>query len=106
VWTRFHHGTLRVTGVVISGQARSGCGVVVAGRIATNGSPGVVSYRWVFTPGGPGQRLEQSVTAGQHLVRVTAEVTGSTPGNAAQRVTLRVLVPGHDAASAVVQVRC
>jgi hypothetical protein len=49
-WTRFHHGPLRVTGAVISGQARSGCGVVVTGRIATNGSPGVVSYRWVFTP--------------------------------------------------------
>lgn len=106
-WTRFHHGPLRVTGAVISGQVRSGCGVLVTGRIATNGWPGIVSYRWVFTPGSPpGQRLEQSVTAGQHAVRVTVNVTGSGPGSPAQHVTLQVLDPGHAAASAIVRLRC
>ena len=103
LYARMHPGSLRVTGVVISRTAPAGCGFVVNGRIMTNGSPGTVSYRWVFSPGsGPGQRLEQSVAAGQDAVQVTVDVQGSAP----LRVTLQLLAPGHDAASAVVHVRC
>lgn len=107
LFARLHHGPLAVTGVVISRPVSAGCGAVVTGRIATNGSPGVVAYRWVFTPGSPpGQRLEQSVAAGQHAVRVAVDVTGSGPGSPSQRVRLQVLDPGHASASAVVRLRC
>jgi hypothetical protein len=57
-------------------------------------------------PGSPGQRLERSITAGQHAVQVTVEVTGSRPGSPAQHVTLQVLDPGHAAASSIVRLRC
>ncbi|HUY48726.1 MAG TPA: hypothetical protein VMV92_23915, partial [Streptosporangiaceae bacterium] len=45
LFLRFHHAPFRVTGVVISQQARTGCGVDVTGRITTNGSAGTVSYQ-------------------------------------------------------------
>jgi hypothetical protein len=107
LYLRFHHPPFHVTGVVISQQARTGCGVDVTGRIATNGSAGTVSYQWLFQPGRqPPQPLSQSVTAGQQAAYVTVAVQGSGHGSASQTVTLRVLGPDPGSATAAVVVRC
>lgn len=107
LYLRLHHPPLRVTGVVISGQTRSGCGAVVTGRISTNGGAGVVSYRWMFAPGrGPEATLEQSVAAGERGVDVTAAIDGAAHGPAAQEVTLRVVSPGTGSASTTVGLSC
>src|ERR1019366_5592975 len=43
LYQRLHHAPFHVTGVSISQQTRTRCGVDVTGRIATNGSAGTVS---------------------------------------------------------------
>src|SRR5579871_4361281 len=51
VWLRFfHHSPFHVTGVSITQETKTSCGMNVTGRIATNGSAGTVSYQWVFKP--------------------------------------------------------
>ena len=96
-----------MTGVVISQQARAGCGVDVTGRIATNGSAGTVSYQWLFQPDQqPPQPLSQSVTVGQHAVYVTTALEGSGHGSASRTVILQVLGPDLGSASAAVVIRC
>jgi hypothetical protein len=98
---------LHVTGVVITQQARTGCGVDVTGRITTNGSAGTVSYRWLFGPGQQApQPLSQSVVAGQDAVYVTVAVQGSGHGTSLQTVKLQVLSPDPRAASAAVRISC
>ena len=107
IWVRTHHPALGVTGVAVSGQAKSGCAVDVTGVISTNGGSGTVSYQWVFTPAvSAPQPLRQSVGAGQGSVYVTAAVTGSGHGTFAKQVTLQVLGPGRGSATARVVLSC
>jgi hypothetical protein len=108
VWLRFfHHSPFQVSGVKITQQAKTPCGVDVTGRIATNGSAGTVSYQWVFRPQTQApQPLSQSVTAGQHAVYVTVAVQGQGHGNATQEVTLDVLGPDSETASTNVTISC
>jgi hypothetical protein len=107
LYLRFHHAPFHVTGVVISQQARTRCGVDVTGRIATDGSAGTVSYQWLFRPDQqPPQPLSQSVTAGQQAVYVTTALEGSGHGSASRTVTLQVLGPDPGSASTAVVVRC
>jgi hypothetical protein len=107
LYLRFHHAPLRVTGVAITRQAASACGVDVTGQVTTNGSAGTVSYQWLLGPGAqPPQPLSQSVAAGQHTVDVTVAVQGQGQGSATQRVTLQVLGPDPMTASAVMKVSC
>jgi hypothetical protein len=106
-YLRFHHPPFHVTGVAISQRTRTGCGVDVTGRIATNGAAGTVSYQWLFQPGlGPPQPLSQSVIAGQRAVYVTVAVAGSGHGRASQTVTLQVLGPDQMNAATAVVVSC
>ena len=107
LYLRFHHAPFQVTGVVISQQARTGCGVDVTGRITTNGSAGTVSYQWLFQPDPrPPQPLSQSLAAGQQAVYVSVAVEGSGRGSASRTVTLQVLGPDPGSASTAVLVRC
>jgi hypothetical protein len=107
LYLRFHHAPFHVTGVAISQQTRTGCGVDVTGRITTNGSAGTVSYQWVFRADRqPPQPLSQSVVAGQHAVYVTVAVEGKGHGSASQTVTLQVLGPDQGTASKAVVVSC
>jgi hypothetical protein len=107
LYLRFHHAPFHVTGVVISQQTRTGCGVDVTGQIATNGSAGTVSYQWVFrSDRQPPQPLSQSVVAGQHAAYVTVAVEGKGHGSASQTVTLQVLGPDPETASKDVVVSC
>ena len=107
LWLRFHHAPFHVTGVAITQETKTACGVDVTGRIATNGSAGTVSYQWVFDPQTQApQPLSQSVTAGQHDVYVTVAVEGQGHGSAAQQVTLDVLGPQTGSASRKVTVSC
>jgi hypothetical protein len=108
VWLRaFDHPTFGVTGVAITRQAKTSCGVAVTGRIDTNGSAGTVSYQWVFRP--PAQTLRpvsQSVVAGQHAVYVTVTIEGQGHGTASQAVALDVLGPDPGTASTTVIISC
>jgi hypothetical protein len=107
LYLRFYHPPFRVTGVAISQQAKTACGVDVTGRITTDGSAGTVSYQWAFRGDRQApQPLSQSVIAGQHDVYVTVAVEGSGHGSASQTVTLQVLGPDPGAASAPVVVSC
>jgi hypothetical protein len=107
LWLRFHHAPFHVTGVSITQQTQTTCGVDVTGRIATNGSAGTVSYQWVFRPQTQTPRpLSQSVVAGQHAVYVTVAVEGQGHGRATQEVTLDVLGPGAGTAAQQVSVNC
>ncbi len=107
LYLRFHHAPFNVTGVAISQQTRTGCGVKVTGRITTNGSAGTVSYQWLFRPGRQApQPLSQSVIARQRAVYVTAAVEGEGHGSALQEVTLQVLGPDRGTASTNVTVSC
>jgi hypothetical protein len=107
LYLRFHHGPFHVTGVAISQQTPTGCGVDVTGRITTNGSAGTVSYQWLFRPGQqPPRPLSQSVVAGQHAVYVSVVVEGQGHGSARRTVTLQVLGPDPRAISAPVVVSC
>ena len=107
LYLRFHHPPFHVTGVVVSQQARSGCGLDVTGRIAMNGSAGTVWYQWLFSPDQQApQPLSQSVVAGQRAVYVTVAVQGSGHGTASRTVTLQVLGPDHRATSAAVVLSC
>ncbi len=108
VWLRFfHHSPFHVTGVSITQQTKTTCGVNVTGEIATNGSAGTVSYQWVFQPQTQApQPLSQSVTAGQHDVTVTVAVQGQGHGNATQKVTLDVLGPDPRSDSENVTISC
>jgi hypothetical protein len=107
LWLRFHHAPFGVTGVAITQQTKTACGVDVTGRIATNGSAGTVSYQWVFQPQTQApQPLSQSVVAGQRAVYVTVAVEGQGHGSATQEVTLDVLGPGTGTASKKVSVSC
>jgi hypothetical protein len=107
LFLRFHHAPFQVSGVAITQQTKTTCGVDVTGRITTNGSAGTVSYQWVFRPQvQPPQPLNQSVVAGQHDVYVTVAVQGQGHGSASQTVTLQVLGPDPKNASAHVVVSC
>jgi hypothetical protein len=107
LYLRFHHAPFRVTGVVISQQTQTGCGVDVTGRITTNGSAGTVSYQWLFRSDlQPPQPLSQSVVAGQQAVYVTVAVDGTGHGSASQTVLLQVLGPDPRTTSASVLVSC
>jgi hypothetical protein len=107
LWLRFHHAPFDVTGVTITQQTKTTCGVDVTGRIATNGSAGTVSYQWVFRPQTQApQPLSQSVVTGQHAAYVTVAVEGQGHGSSTQEVTLDVLGPDGGTASKKVSVSC
>lgn len=107
LYLRFHHAPFHVTGVTISQQTKTTCGVDVTGRITTNGSAGTVSYQWLFQPDRQApQPLSQSVVAGQQAVYVTVAVQGQGHGSASQAVTLQILGPDPQAASAKFVVSC
>ncbi len=107
LYLRFHHAPFHVTGVVISQQAKSGCGVDVTGRISTNGAAGTVSYQWVTRPERqPPHPLSEPVAAGQNPVYVTVPVKGQGHGSASETVTLQVLGPDTGSASTDVVVSC
>jgi hypothetical protein len=107
VFLRFHHAPFGVTGVAITQQTKTACGVDLTGRINTNGSAGTVSYQWVFRPQVQApQPLTQSVTAGQDAAYVTVAVEGEGHGSASQTVTLQVLGPGTGTATIHVTVSC
>jgi hypothetical protein len=104
----FYHPPFHVTGVAISQQKRTACGVDVTGRISTNGAAGTVFYQWVVTPSRqPPQPQSESVSAQQHAIYATAALGVSRRGTASQRATLQVLGPGHPrSASTTVVIRC
>lgn len=108
VWLRFFdHPPFHVTGVRITQQTKTSCGVDLTGRITTNGSAGTVSYQWVFRPQTQApQPLNQSVTAGQHAVYVTVAVEGQGHGSASQTIILQVLGPDTGTASRNVTITC
>jgi hypothetical protein len=108
VWLRFFdHPPFGVTGVAITRQVKTSCGMDVTGRISTNGSAGTVSYQWVFRPQVQApQPLSQSVVAGQHAIYVTVAVEGQGHGTASQAVTLDVLGPNPRSAPATVTISC
>jgi hypothetical protein len=107
LYLRFHHAPFHVTGVVISQQTPTTCGVDVTGRITTNGAAGTVSYQWLFRPSRQQpQPLNQSVISGQRAVYVTVAVEGSGHGSASQTVTLQVLGPYPRAISTAVTITC
>ena len=107
LYQRLHHAPFHVTGAAITQQAHDGCGVVVTGRISTNGSAGTVSYQWLVEPSTqPPQPLSQSVPTGQQAVYVSISVEGAGHGSASQTVLLQVLGPDTRTASAVVAVSC
>jgi len=107
LYLRFHHAPFHVTGVTISQQTKTACGVDVTGQITTDGSAGTVSYQWLFRPDRQApQPLSQSVVAGQHAVYVTVAVQGQGHGSASQTVTLQILGPDPQAASAAFVVSC
>ncbi|MCW2934729.1 MAG: hypothetical protein JWM19_5691 [Actinomycetia bacterium] len=107
LYVRFHHAPLQVTGVVISQQSQTGCGVDMTGRISTNGSAGTVSYQWLFLPvRQPPQPLSQSVAAGQQAADVTVAVEGTGHGSASQTVILQVLGPDPQSALTIAVIRC
>jgi hypothetical protein len=107
LYLRFHHAPFHVTGVAITQQAKTGCGVDVTGRITTNGAAGTVSYQWVFRPDRQSSHpLSQSVVAGQNAVYVTVPVEGQGHGSASETVTLQVLGPGTGSASTNVVISC
>lgn len=96
-----------MTGVVISQQAKTGCGVDVTGRITTNGAPGTISYQWVYRPERqPPHPLSEPVAAGQNAVCVTVPVEGQGHGSASLTVTLQVLGPDTGSTSTAVVVSC
>lgn len=96
-----------MTGVVISQQAKTGCGVDVTGRITTNGAPGTISYQWVYRPERqPPHPLSEPVAAGQNAVYVTVPVEGQGHGSASLTVTLQVLGPDTGSTSTAVVVSC
>jgi len=107
LFLRFHHVPFQVTGVAITQQTKTQCGVDVTGRITTNGSAGTVSYQWLLRTGGqPPQPLSQSVVAGQHAVYATVALEGQGHGATLQTVTLQVLGPDARAVSTAVAVSC
>jgi hypothetical protein len=107
LYLRSHHAPFHVTGVAITQQTKSGCGVDVTGKISTNGAAGTVSYQWLFVPDQQApQPLSQSVTGGQDAVYVTVTVQGSGHGSASRAVTLQVLGPDSRTASTSVALRC
>jgi hypothetical protein len=108
VWLRFFdHSAFHVTGVSITKQTKTGCGVNVTGEIVTNGSAGTVSYQWVFQPQTQApQPLSQTVIAGQHDVFVTVAVQGQGHGSATQKVTLDVLGPDPRTETTEVTISC
>jgi hypothetical protein len=107
LYLRFHHAPFHVTGVVISREVKTGCGVDVTGQITTNGAAGTVSYQWVYRPERqPPHPLSQSVAAGQNAVDVTVLVEGQGHGSASLPVTLQVLGPDTGSASKAVVVSC
>jgi hypothetical protein len=107
LYVRFHHAPFHVTGVVISQQAKTGCGVDVTGRISTNGAAGTVSYQWVEQPElQPPHPLSDSVIAGQNAVYVTDRIEGQGHGSASLKVTLQVLGPDTGSASTAVALSC
>jgi hypothetical protein len=107
IFLRLHHGPFGVTGVAITGQARSGCTVNVTGRISTTGAAGTVSYQWTFaSQQAAPQPMSEPAAAGQSAVYVTAAIQGQGHGSVTQRVTLQVLGPGHGTASAPVTLSC
>jgi hypothetical protein len=96
-----------VTGVAITQQTTTGCGVDVTGRIGTNGSAGTVTYQWVFRPQTRApQPVSQSVLAGQRAVYVTVPIEGQGHGTASQAITLDVLGPNPGTASTRVTISC
>jgi hypothetical protein len=107
IYLRLHHVPLRVTGVAITAQTRSGCALDITGRISTTGGAGTVSYQWVFTPQQTAPRpVSQSVIAGQSAVYVTATIAGHGHGRLAQQVSLQILGPGQGSASSHVVISC
>jgi hypothetical protein len=107
LYLRLHHAPFHVTGVTISQQTKTACGVDVTGQITTNGSAGTVSYQWLFRPDRQApQPLSQSVVAGQHAVYVTVAVQGQGHGSASQAVTLQILGPDPQDASTAFVVSC
>jgi hypothetical protein len=103
----FDHPSLQVTGVEMLRPTTTGCTVDVTGRINTNGGAGTVSYQWVFQPQTQApERLNQSLTAGQHAANVTIAVEGQGHGTVSQLVTLDVLSPGTGRASTTVTISC
>jgi hypothetical protein len=107
LYSRLHQAPLQVTGVVISQEVRTTCGVDLTGEISTNGSPGTLSYQWLFEPGTqPPQPRNQSVVAGQHGVYVTAALNGAGHGSTTQVATLQVLGPNPHDAVARVALKC
>jgi hypothetical protein len=107
LYLRLHHAPFGVTGVVISQQTKTGCGVDVTGRITTDGAAGTVSYQWIFRPGRQApQPLSQSVAAGQQDVDVTAAINAQGHGSASRMVTLQVLGPEKGTATTAVVLSC
>jgi len=107
LYLHFRHAPFHVTGVAITQQTRTMCGVDVTGRISTNGAAGTVSYQWLIKPDRqPPQPQNWSVIGGQHAAYVTAALSGSGGGRASETVTLQVLGPETGEASTIVVVGC
>jgi hypothetical protein len=107
LYVRLHHAPIHVTGVAITQQTQTGCGVDVTGQITTNGAAGTVSYQWLFQPGEQApQPLSKSVAAGDGVVYVTVAVQGSGHGSASRTVTLQVLGPDTRTDAISVHLRC
>ncbi|HXW43414.1 MAG TPA: hypothetical protein VEL03_01410 [Streptosporangiaceae bacterium] len=107
LYLRLYHPPFHVTGVVISHQKQTACGVDLTGRISTNGAAGTISYQWLLTSSPqPPQPQNVPVIAGQHAVYVLDTVEGSGHGEASQTATLQILGPDLRTASTTVVIRC
>lgn len=107
LYLRFYHPPFQVTGVTITQRTPTSCGFNVTGMISTNGSPGTVSYQWLFQPSQqPPQPQDQSVIAGQRAVYVTVSVQGTGHGSASQTVTLQVLGPDEASVTTRLNLNC
>ena len=107
LYLRFQHTPFHVTGVAITQQAQSRCGVKLTGQISTNGAAGTVSYQWLFQPEGQApQPLSKPAAAGQNAVYVTVALQGSGHGSMSRTVTLQVLGPDSRADSTSVVLSC
>ncbi|MFD5411299.1 hypothetical protein [Streptomyces nojiriensis] len=107
-WQRFGPG-IEVRDVAVStdpkGPACDAAADVVA-VVATNGRPGILTYRWVRSDGTRSERLTERVPRGQREARLhllwTFRGTGSYPA----RAELQLVSPGQRTAAVDFTYRC
>ncbi len=105
VWWLLRGGgpTLEVTGAKVtapSGVQHCNATVNVVGAIRTNGGSGDIRYRWKRSDGLISKVFTDSVTKGQHSLKVPLRWTIEGPGSMHAIATLEVLSPKTSANTA------